>query len=338
MEKLKSAVIGLGRISVMHLNAIMRSPDAELVAVCDIDEEKLNTAVQKYGVNGYLDYEEMLNNEKLDVVHICLPHYLHVPVSLAAFKRGVNVLCEKPMSISYADAVTAVEAAEKANLRYGIIFQCRFNDSSVLVKNAVTSGKLGKILSASSFLTWSRSDDYYSHSDWKGTWDKEGGGVVIDQAIHSIDLINWLVDSPVKSVQSSIFNRHHKKVVVEDTAEGLIEYENGVLYSFYCMNNFAADEPIRLEILCENGKAVFNYDEATITYNNKTVEHVINDGKDEKVAGGKDYWGLRHYAEVQQFYNAVLNREQLKVSGAEALKTQKIICEIYNKGKKYLSD
>ena len=168
MEKLKCAVIGLGRISVMHLNAIMRSLDAELVAVCDIDEEKLNTAVQKYGVNGYLDYEEMLNNEKLDVVHICLPHYLHVPVSLAAFKRGVNVLCEKPMSISYADAVTAVEAAEKANLRYGIIFQCRFNDSSVLVKNAVTSGKLGKILSASSFLTWSRSDDYYSHSDWKG--------------------------------------------------------------------------------------------------------------------------------------------------------------------------
>lgn len=134
MEKLKCAVIGLGRISVMHLNAIMRSPDAELVAVCDIDEEKLNTAVQKFGVNGYSDYEEMLNNEKLDVVHICLPHYLHVPVSLAAFKRGVNVLCEKPMSISYADAVTAVEAAEKANLRYGIIFQCRFNDSSVLVK------------------------------------------------------------------------------------------------------------------------------------------------------------------------------------------------------------
>ena len=92
-------------------------------------------------------------------------------------KRGINVLSEKPMSISYADALKAVECAKKNDVKYGVIFQSRYNDASRLVKNAVESGKLGRIISASSVLTWSRSDDYYSDSDWKGTWDKEGGGV-----------------------------------------------------------------------------------------------------------------------------------------------------------------
>lgn len=143
-----------------------------------------------------------------------------------------------------------------------MIFQCRYNAASRLVKRYAQSGALGKILCVSSILTWSRSDEYYASSDWKGTWEKEGGGVVIDQAIHSIDLVNRLVDSPVKNVSVSMANRGHKKVLVEDTADGLIEFENGVKYCFYCTNVFRVDEPIRITVIFERGKAVFTYDNA----------------------------------------------------------------------------
>ncbi|MGN1062057.1 MAG: Gfo/Idh/MocA family protein, partial [Candidatus Scatosoma sp.] len=242
VKTFKTAVIGCGRISVMHFDGIARSPLVKLVACCDVDGEKAESAAKKYGCAAYTDYKEMIEKERPDAVHICLPHHLHAPAAQYALQRGVNVLCEKPMTISLADAEAAVALAKEKNLCYAVIFQCRYNAASRLVKRYAQSGSLGKILCVSSVLTWSRSDEYYSSSDWKGTWEKEGGGVVIDQAIHSIDLVNWLVNSPVKNVSVSMANRGHKKVFVEDTADGLIEFENGVKYCFYCTNVFCVDE------------------------------------------------------------------------------------------------
>ncbi len=201
-----------------------------------------------------------------------------------------------------------------------------------MVKNAVASGRLGKILSASSVLTWKRPDTYYAESDWKGTWDKEGGGVVIDQAIHSIDLVNWIVDDEVESVSVSMANRGHSIVKVEDTAEGLITYKNGVKYGFYCMNNYACDEPIEIKLYCENGKVRFGYDDAVIEYNDGTKEEVHSGANAEKVDGGKDYWGFQHIRQISQFYDACLRGGQPEIDGEEALKTHRLIMEIYKKG------
>lgn len=175
MKKLRVGVVGCGRISVMHFVPIKALRQSELVSCCDIKKERADEAAEKYGCNAYYDYREMLAKEQLDVIHICLPHYLHVPVSIYAMERGVNVLSEKPMSISLEDAEKAVEVAKKCGVQYGVIFQCRYNNSAQLVKKAVTSGKLGKIISVSSTLTWTRPDSYYAESDWKGTWEKEGG-------------------------------------------------------------------------------------------------------------------------------------------------------------------
>ncbi len=337
MKKLRVAVIGCGRISVMHLVPAAASEYAELVACCDVKPERAEKVAEKYKIKAYTDYREMLDKEKLDAVHICLPHYLHVPVSVYAFERGVNVLSEKPMAINYDDAVFAVEKAKEANKLYGVIFQCRYNNSARLVKNAVESGKLGKILSVSSVLTWSRPDEYYAESDWKGTWDKEGGGVVIDQAIHSIDLVNWIVNSDVSGVSCSMANRGHSLVKVEDSAEGLITYKNGVKYGFYCMNNYACDEPIQIKLCCEKGKAVFGYDDAVIEYYNGEKETASQEISDEVYEGGKDYWGFQHKKQIEQFYRACLNLEPLKMSGEEALKTHKLICDIYCAGKKFMN-
>ncbi len=330
--KFRVGVIGVGRISCMHLSSINILPETELVCVCDIKKDRCDETANRYGVKGYYDYKEMLDNEKLDAVHLCLPHYLHSKVACYAFSKGVNVLTEKPMDIDYESAYSAVQSAKKAGVQYGVIFQCRYNNAPQCVKKALVSGKLGKIITARSVLTWSRSDDYYSHSDWKGTWDKEGGGVVIDQAIHSIDLVNFMVDSDVESVSCNMANRGHQKVFVEDSAEGLITYKNGVKYGFYCMNNYGCDEPIEIKLYCENGKATFGYDDAYIVYNDGTKEEAHQDYT-EDYGGGKDYWGNKHIKQIKQFYNALAGVEELEMSGEVALKTHKLIMEIYKIGK-----
>ncbi len=331
MRYLRVAVIGCGRISVMHLESIKMLKEAELIAVCDIKKDRADSAAEKYGVKAYYDYKDMLEKEDLDAVHLCLPHYIHSLVACYAFERGINVITEKPMDISYESAENAVKRAKEMGVLFGVIMQCRYNNSAQLVKNAVKSGKLGKIISARSTLTWKRDDEYYSESDWKGTWDKEGGGVIIDQAIHSIDLVNWIIDSEIKSVSCSMANRGHSIVKVEDSAEGLITYKNGVRYGFYAMNNYGVDEPIEIRLYCEKGKVVFDYDDAYIYYNDGTTEEA-HQNMNGQVEGGKDYWGFQHVRQISQFYNSVLGKEKLEISGEVALKTHKLIMEIYDKG------
>lgn len=328
---LKVALIGCGRISVMHLDALEKIEEVSLVACCDVKKDRADSVAEKYGVKAYYDYNEMFEKERLDAVHLCLPHYIHSKVAVAAFNKGINVLTEKPMDVDYESAENAVKIAKEKGVLFGVISQCRYNNSAKLVKKAIESGKVGKIISARSTLTWKRDDEYYSQSDWKGTWDKEGGGVVIDQAIHSIDLVNWMVNSEVESISCSMANRGHSIVKVEDSAEGLITYKNGVRYGFYCMNNYGVDEPIEIKLYCEKAKITFNYDDALIEYADGTTEEAHQDMVDS-VDGGKDYWGFQHVRQIQQFYNAVLGKEPLDISGEEALKTHKLIMDIYAKG------
>ena len=338
MKKIRVGVIGCGRISVMHLGSIKMLDDLELVAVCDIKKDRADEAASRYGAKAYTSYMEMLDCERPDAVHLCLPHYLHSKVAIDAFHKGVAVLTEKPMDIDYESAERAVNEAKACGVQFGVIFQCRYNNAPRLVKRALTDGKLGKIISARSVLTWSRPDDYYSESDWKGTWDKEGGGVVIDQAIHSIDLVNWMVDSDVESISCGMANRGHAAVQVEDSAEGLITYKNGVKYGFYCMNNYGCDEPIEIRLYCENGKAVFGYDDAYITYNDGTAEEAHQDSNLDNNGEGKDYWGFQHARQIRQFYDALKGEEELDISGERALKTHRLIMDIYEIGKRRMSE
>lgn len=338
-NKLKVAIIGCGRIFTMHSSSIevlKKEGLVELVAVCDIKKERADACAKEYNCKAYYSYQELFENEKLDAVHVCIPHYMHPVVSKYALSHGVNVLCEKPMAINYNDGVECVDIAKKNNLVYSIIFQIRFNDSVKFVKQRLDDGKLGKVLSARSILTWERPDSYYGESDWKGTWDKEGGGVVIDQAIHSIDIVNWLVNSKPKTIYSSIANRNHKIIEVEDSAEGLIKYENGTLYAFYCMNNYAVNEPIEIMLQCEKGKVILTYENAYIYYSDGTKESIVANADEDKKFYGEDvvdYWGFAHLKQIKNFYGAVLGTEELLISGEEALKIQKIICSIYESGK-----
>ena len=329
---LRVGIIGCGNIFTMHATSCDHLENAQMVAVCDIKPDRADAAAAKYGVKAYYDYKEMIENEELDIVHVCIPHYLHPVVSKYALEHGINVLCEKPMSIKYEDALTNVRIAEEKGLKYGIIFQCRYNDTSRLIKENIENGKLGRVLAARTTLTWCKPDDYYVLSDWKGTWDKEGGGVIIDQAIHSIDLANWFIDDEPVEVQAHLANRGHSIMEVDDTGEGFVKYKNGATLAFWAMNNYACDDPIEIRLFCENGKAIMSYDDAQIMFNDGTVLSVSQQPDGIYYEGGKEYWGFRHIRQIADFYDAVENNREPQISGKVALKIQKLICEIYDKG------
>lgn len=328
---LRVAVIGCGGISVMHLDSAAALPESQLVAVCDIVPEKAQAAAAKYGATPYTDYHELFEKEKPDVVHLCLPHYLHTVVAGEALNAGIHVISEKPMSIRYEDAVATAELAEQCGLQYSVIFQCRYNVPSEQVKARIEDGRLGKVNAARVVLTWCRQDEYYTSSDWKGTWEKEGGGVIINQAIHSLDLANWMINdgAPIE-VQASLHNRNHPCMEVEDAAEGYIRYPNGATLSFFASNNYGRDEEIEIRLFCENGTVVMSSDKADICYRDGSTE-VVDNVRQQAVAysGGKDYWGHQHAIQIHQFYQAVLGREPLEITAREALKIQKIVCDIY---------
>lgn len=330
---LRVGIIGCGTIFTMHATSCDHLQNAEMTAVCDVKKDRADAAAKKYNTKAYYDYKEMIEKENLDVVHVCVPHYLHPIISRYALEHGVNVLCEKPMSIRYEDGVALVQLAKEKNLKYGIIFQCRYNNPSQLVKENLENGKLGKVISARVVLTWCKPDSYYSQSDWKGTWDKEGGGVIIDQAIHSIDLANWFINDEPIDVQAHLSNRGHDIMEVDDTGEGFIRYKNGATLSFWAMNNYGCDEPIEIRLLCENGKAVLNYTDALITFNDGTTLKNEKQHNGIYYEGGKEYWGVHHVRQIADFYDAVEQDRQPQISGEEALKIQRLICDIYEKGR-----
>lgn len=330
---LRVGIVGCGCIFTMHATSADHLKNSKIVGVCDIKEDRANKAAEKYNCKAYYDYKEMINKDIIDVVHVCVPHYLHPIISKYAIEQGVNVLCEKPMSIKYEDGVRNVELAEEKGVKYGIIFQCRYNNASKLVKEYLDNGTLGKVISARVVLTWCKPDEYYSLSDWKGTWDKEGGGVVIDQAIHSLDLANWFINDEIADVQANLSNRGHEIMEVDDTAEGFIRYKNGATLGFWAMNNYGCDDAIEIRLFCENGKVVMDYDKAEIFLNDgKKISAETTIDPDVFYEGGKEYWGFQHIREIEDFYNAVEKDIEPTISGREALKIQKLICEIYDKG------
>ena len=332
---LKVGIVGCGCIFTMHATSAHHLPNAQIVGVCDIKKDRADKAAAKYQCTAYYDYKDMIKPELIDVVHICVPHYLHPIISKYALEQGVNVLCEKPMAIKMEDALANVALAKEKDLKYGIIFQCRYNDSSKLVKENLENGALGKVISARVVLTWCKPDSYYSLSDWKGTWDKEGGGVIIDQAIHSLDLANWFINDEIESVQASLSNRGHDIMEVDDTGEGFVRYKNGATLSFWAMNNYGCDDPIEIRLLCENGKVVMDYDHALITFNDgRTLSTETTVDPDVVYEDGKDYWGFQHIRQIADFYRSVEENTEPTISGREALKIQELVCRIYEEGKK----
>lgn len=335
MSAFRVGIIGCGNIFPMHAVSVEQQKNAKLVAVCDIKESRAKEKAKNHNCKYYLDYKEMMDKEHLDVVHICTPHYLHAPMAIYAANQGKHILTEKPMAISKEDAYAMIEAARKNQVTLGVIFQNRYNAGSILIKKALESGELGKIISGKLSVTWKRTDEYYSKSDWKGTWEKEGGGVIIDQAIHTLDLMNWFVNDEIDYIDASISNRTHELIRVEDAAEGVIKYKNGVSTSFYAINYYGYDAPVEIELYCEHGIAKLTSETGLIKFaDGREMKAARNPNEFFNYGTSKQYWGVSHIKQIHNYYSALEKGIAPDITGEEAVKTQEMICAIYESGKK----
>jgi predicted dehydrogenase len=278
----------------------------------------------------------MFCKENLDSVHICTPHYLHMPMVLEAAKRKINILTEKPMGLDPKQAQREIDAVEANGVAFSVISQNRFNPGSKLIKRRVSDGSLGKLKSARLVLSYHKPDSYYKKSDWKGRMDKEGGGVVIDQAIHYIDIIRWITPSPVDYVEASAHNRMHSFINVEDSAEGVIKFKNGFYVCFYLINYYSYDADTQIEIDCEKARVRIVKDSAYIGYYAGRTEKA-EPRKDEYMDYGdgvRDYWGYCHFNQIKDFYESLNSGRQPAITGKDAKKTQELVWAIYESSKR----
>ena len=332
MQKLRSVIIGCGAIFPMHAASIQANEYAQLAAVCDIYEDRAKARAQECNCRYYTDYKMMLEQEKPDSVHICLPHYLHAPVSIYALEHGCHVLCEKPMATTVEDAQRMIDAAQKSGKTLEIIFQNRYNPGSRLIKETVASGKLGKVLGARALVCWNRSQEYYSESGWRGTLEKEGGGVCVNQAIHTLDLMLWFCGKRPVSVKASLDTRAHD-IEVEDDASGMITFADGTRANFWFTNNYCSDAPVEVELICENGTAKLVGDKAEISL--KSGERLSAQNSDEVFSYGemKNYWGVSHVKQINNYYSHLMKEKDLFVDYKDAFETHKIMCAVLASGR-----
>lgn len=326
MAKLRVGLVGCGRISVVYEKAFSELKDiAELVCVMDIVPERSEKLAARTGARQVLTYDEMLEQD-LDVIHLATPHHVHAEQAIAALEAGINVLTEKPMAISLADADRMIETADRTGRLLGVIFQNRYMDAAQRMKQLITDGELGQITGARSLLTWTRPDSYY-RCPWKGKWDTEGGGVLIDQAIHSLDLVQWLVGSDVDWIHGHYDRRVRKTIEVEDIAEAIIRFKNGCMYSLYACNYYVTNEPIEIQIYGEKGKLTLIGSTLKVELEGKEREMMVPSS--ESNLPGKSYWGNNHQRQLRDYYTSLLEDKPLFIDGREGRKALAMVLGVY---------
>ncbi len=227
-RKIQIAVVGCGRISKNHFDSIQEHDDLELKAVCDVDQNSLDAAVKKYGVEGYTELQQMLEEIECDVIAICTPSGFHSEQAMMIAEKDIHVITEKPMATRWQDGVNMVKACDKANVRLFVVKQNRRNSTLQLLKRVVTEKRFGRIYMVNLNVFWTRPQDYYDSAKWRGTWELDGGAFM-NQASHYVDLIDWLI-GPVESVQA-MTGTLGRNIEVEDTGVLNIKWRNGAMGS-----------------------------------------------------------------------------------------------------------
>ncbi len=326
---MKSVIIGLGAISQTHINALVKCDIAEIAGVCDIKEEKVNSVVSQLGgnVKGYCDYKAMIDEICPDVVHICTPHYLHRDMAIYSMEHGAHVYLEKPVALNAEQANEIVQVSKKTGKKVCVSFQNRVIPTNYKAKEYVENGLLGKLLGVRGSMTWKRGGAYYTQSGWRGTWEKEGGGVLMNQSIHTLDMMYFLCGK-VKDVKGSVALRKNAGTIeVEDTAEATIWFENGTTGIFYATNCNVADSSVEIEIYFEKGRLLLINDTLIKTENGKT--EIMVENKDYSKTIGKAAWGNGHAIMIDSFYSSLKGNEQYYCELEDAIPVLEIVEKIY---------
>ena len=321
-----AAVIGCGDVSAVHFEAIEAIDGIELVGVCDTDPGRLEAAAARYGVPGFATHGELLESVAPDVVHVTTPHHQHLQVSLDALAAGVHVLQEKPIAHTLEEGRRLVEAAATASAKIAICYQNRYNVSSQQVKRLLDSGELGEVHGAYASVVWTRSPGYYQARPWRAHWAEAGGGLLINQAIHTLDLLQWLLGD-VTELSGEVATRRYGAVSeVEDAAEILLTHAGGVRTAFYGTLAAPQHRPVEIELDCENAYVVIR-NGLRVRWKGDRPRNKYAERK--APSEGRSYWGVSHELLIRDFYGSLDDPEPFWIGPAEAMKSLEILKEVY---------
>lgn len=312
-----AAVIGCGDVSAVHLAAIERL-GIKLVGVCDTEPTRAG--------NGYVNHRDLLDDLRPDVVHICTPHDQHVPIAIDALERGIHVLLEKPVAHTVADADRLIAAAkDHPEVKIGVCLQNRYNLTTRAARRLLASGELGAVRGGSATVLWQRDLVYYRARPWRGRIARSGGGVLINQAIHTLDLMEWLLGDVVGLRGHAGRYGFGAEIDVEDTAHLLIDHAGGARSVLFATVTNVVDAPVTIEIVTERATLLIRGD-LTVSYQDGRTEVVA-----ERLAGpgGRAYWGASHELLIADFYRQLSEPAPFWLGLEEGAKSLRLIDQVY---------
>ena len=322
-------IIGCGVIGPTHADAVQKAEGAEIRAVCDIEEDKAKEFAEKYEVESwYQDYHEMLARDDLQIISICTPSGMHSDMGIDCAKAGKHILCEKPIDIDLGKIDKLISAAKKNKVKLGVIFQRRTYETSRLVREAVQGGELGKMIRGDAYLKCYRSQEYYETAGWRGTWQWDGGGCLMNQGVHGIDLLLWIMGE-VDTIYGKV-GTLARKIEVEDTADAMLTYKDGAFGVIQGTTSVYPGLPCRSELHGEKGTII-------LEEQNIKLWDTVDGGKREfaegGVAGGTSdptaIAAVGHALQVQDLVNAIREDRDPLITGEEGRKAVEVILAIY---------
>lgn len=337
IEKLKRrvALVGCGNIANVHAALLSGMENVELCAFADCRKERAINFAERYGkgvARAYESLEELLVSEKPDVIHICTPHFLHVPMAVKALDSGCAVFMEKPPAMTMEQFEQLKEAYGRNNNYLGVCFQNRYNASTRKMDELLGEGRLGEVKGGRAFVTWNREAEYYGYSDWRGKLSTEGGGVLINQSIHTLDLLLHWMGEP-EDVEASACNHHLNGVVeVEDTIEIFLRFPGGKRVCFYATTAYVSDSPVLLELECARGRIRLEEEKISVKYCDGEEEIYFLKAGD---IPGKSYWGSGHAACITDFYRCLESGTEYMNNLSSVENTMRVMSKAYERAGVY---
>lgn len=323
-------IVGAGVGGGIHARALQEVDEALLAAVVDTEEARGRQFAEKWGASRYYaTLENALGDKEVDVVHLCTPPFLHRAQAEQCARAGKHVLIEKPLARTVAEASAIIAACEEDGVKLGAIFQHRFMPLPRKVKAALEEGRLGRLYLGDAYVKWYRSDEYYQGGGWRATRDLEGGGTLINQTIHSIDLLQWLM-GPVSDVTGRTATVGHR-IETEDVGLALLGFQNGALGVIEGSTATYPGFPERIEIHGENGSVVLNEGKNQLEWHLRGEDPTI-EGAAAEDGYARDPSAVSaegHAAQFRDFYAAVLENRRPAIDGIEGRRALEIIEAVY---------
>lgn len=338
-QPLRFGIIGVGNMGKTHARNFKegKSAGAVLTAICDTNKEKLKTIATEVGVKAFTRYTDLLDSGLVDAVIVATPHYWHPAMTIAAARRGIHVLCEKPIAVTIGPAKMMIEECRKANVKLGLMFMLRMRPATAKMMEIVRSGVLGDIFRVSMVgSSWYRAQSYYNSGGWRGTWLGEGGGILMNQGPHSLDLYQYVAGLP-KTVTANVQTRTHQ-IEVENTANAILDYGGGKMGYIYATT---AEAPgveemyisgSKASLISRDGKLRLGKLVMPLEEHIRTAENGFEAPKTEwedVVIEGED---TAHPGVIAQFVKAVRENAPLIADGQDGLNQLTVCNAIYLAG------